>query len=77
MQNFQTLLQGCASQLKNTDINFRTIDYGMDWDHSFKYKWAAWSLGIKAGVGAGLVVAGVLGLVVLVLGCVGLCAAGC
>jgi len=73
MVNFQTLLHACNDQIGATDIDIKTIDCGFEWDHAFPFKWAAFSMKQKAGVGAAFVVLGILGLVMGIVGLVACC----
>jgi hypothetical protein len=63
MENFQTLLYGCRSQLANasyTGTNFSSIDYGYSIKKSFPLWWALLGKAKGAGVIIGIILAGMV-----------------
>lgn len=64
---FQTLLRGCKAQLRDTDLDFSSIDYGFGWKTSFALAYAVMSRAQKAGTIIGFILLGLLGGAVLTI----------
>ncbi|OAF99026.1 uncharacterized protein CC84DRAFT_414624 [Paraphaeosphaeria sporulosa] len=76
---FQTLLYACEAQLRGTEIEFASVDYGFGkktGPAALPYFWATLGTGKKAGLAIGMVVGGLVVLVLLFV-CVGSCCASC
>lgn len=65
LHGFQTLLRGCKAQLKDTNLDFATIDYGFGWEKSFRLWYAAMSRGQKAGIVIGIIIGGIVVMIML------------
>jgi hypothetical protein len=72
---FQTLLYGCEQQLKGTDIDFGSVDYGFGkkGPASLPLFWATLGTGEKAGLALGMIVGGLLAIVLLCMCLMGCC----
>jgi len=59
MKGLQTLLVGCKSQMKSSNVTTKhgAVDYGFKMKLNFRQKWDSWSTGQRAGVGIGMTLA--------------------
>ena len=74
MENFQSLLYGCESQLSGSGTNFSAIDYGYSKKKSLPLWWATLEKAEKGGVVIGMIVGGFISFFVLLGCCVAVCA---
>jgi hypothetical protein len=73
MKGLQTLLVGCKSQMKSSNVTSKNgpVDYGFKMKLNFRQKWDSWSTGQRAGVGIGMTIACLVAAFLILVCCVG------
>jgi hypothetical protein len=72
LNHSSSFLKACREQLKYSDVDFDSVDYGIQTSSSFLEKWNHWSTAQRAGICIGIYIAGIVGLGLFMLGVVGL-----